>query len=289
MLIVELRGRRGKRGRAAALAVVALASVGHCARARNADTPLDAAFRSMYALDFASSEMHFAEYQRLHPLDPVGYAAESACVLFSELNRLRVLEAEFFVEDKRLFARPNILPDPQMKQRLFNLTARAQKIAEAKLGGDPSNEEGLFALALANGVLADYAALIEHRYWASLKFGKAGGDYAQKLLRANPKSFDAYVSTGVTQYIIGSLPAPVRWLGRLGGFSGNKEAGLSELRLAAEKGRYLKSYAKILLAVAYLRDNNRPAAAPLVAELAAEFPTNPLFVRQAKRLAAGSR
>ena len=279
-------GRAWDALRLAAFAVLALS---RSARPDTLDAQLEAGFRAMYALDFPLSEKHFAEHERLQPADPLGYAAEAACVLFTELNRLGVLEAEFYADDKKLFAKTKPRPGPPMRERLFTLTTRAQQVAEVELQRDPTDDAALFALALANGVLADYNALIEHRYWASLKFGKAGYEFAQKLVRVNPMFYDAYVSTGATNYIVGSLPAPVRWLARLGGLNGNKQTGLKQLHLAAEKGRYLKPYAKILLALAYLRDKNKPAAAALVAELSSEFPSNPLFEKQAKRLATGSR
>jgi hypothetical protein len=52
----------------------------------------------------------------------------------------------------------------------------------------------------------------------------------------------------------------------------------------AEKGRYLKPYAKILLANAALRDDKRPEAVRLLKELAAQFPGNALFQEELKKL-----
>jgi hypothetical protein len=57
--------------------------------------------------------------------------------------------------------------------------------------------------------------------------------------------------------------------------------------LTAEHGRYLGPYARILLAIAYVREKDKPRARLLLASLRDEFPSNPLFAREIARLDAG--
>jgi hypothetical protein len=52
----------------------------------------------------------------------------------------------------------------------------------------------------------------------------------------------------------------------------------------AEQGHYFKPYAKILLAIAALRDKNKVLAGQLMEELAREFPGNGLFKDEVKKL-----
>jgi hypothetical protein len=59
---------------------------------------------------------------------------------------------------------------------------------------------------------------------------------------------------------------------------------LARLRITAEKGRYLKPYARLLLAVAALRDKDRVRARELMAGLASEFPHNRLYAEELARL-----
>ena len=248
------------------------------------DPTLEAGFRAMYALDFPSAGRLFGEYKNARPSDPIGYAVEATCLVFSEFNRLKVLEAEFEADNKKFLAPPAVPADTQLKRRILELSERTQQLAEARLRQDPADEGALFALALTNGILGDYTAHLEHRYWSAAKYGRQGDEFARKLLQHNPQFYDAYIWTGVTNYIYGSLPLPVRWPARLFGLYGDKSTGVANLRLAAEKGQYLKPYAKILLSITYLRENNKPAAAALLTELSSEFPTNGLFAAQAKRL-----
>jgi hypothetical protein len=56
------------------------------------------------------------------------------------------------------------------------------------------------------------------------------------------------------------------------------------LKMVADKGRYLKPYAKILLAIVALRHNKKQDARSYLAELSEEFPQNDLFRQELKRL-----
>jgi hypothetical protein len=53
--------------------------------------------------------------------------------------------------------------------------------------------------------------------------------------------------------------------------------GIQQLEIAADHGRYLRPFAKILLALAALRENKPELARTQLNELVAEFPENPLF------------
>ena len=82
------------------------------------------------------------------------------------------------------------------------------------------------------------------------------------------------------------MAAPVRWFLRIGGLAGDKKQGLAELQLTAEHGRYLGPFARILLAIAYVRDRDRGRAREVLIALRDEFPQNSLFAREIARLDA---
>jgi hypothetical protein len=107
---------------------------------------------------------------------------------------------------------------------------------------------------------------------------------AEKLLATDPTCYDAYLAIGVENYILGLKPAPVRWLLRLYGAQTDKDMGIQRLQLTATKGHYLLPFARLLLAVAALRDKNRNQARELLQNLAQEFPNNQLYKRELSRL-----
>jgi hypothetical protein len=249
-----------------------------------ASSVLDQGFSGLYNLDFAGAQRDFAEWQQLHPEDPVGPVSEAAGFLFSEFNRLGVLEAQFYENDKAFAARPKLSPDPALRQHFMDAIRRAENLSHARLVKDSKDRDALFALTLSSGLQADYAALIEKRNLASLHFTKEASVSAQELLAVCHDCYDALVATGFSKYIIGSMAAPVRWILRLGGLPSDKQGGIADLQTTAEHGHYLAPFARILLAIAYVREKDKSRALLLLTGLRREFPGNTLFPREIAHL-----
>jgi hypothetical protein len=155
----------------------------------------------------------------------------------------------------------------------------------------PDDPDALYALCVSHGVLVDYTALIDKKRLASLSQPKRSNACAQRLLKAHPQTYDAYVTVGFTEYLAGSLPFFVRWFVRFEGVEGDKQAGIRILHQAAQSGRYLGPFAKILLAVAYLREKKLPESRRWLAEFNQDYPENqlvrPELAKLSGRLAGG--
>jgi hypothetical protein len=249
-------------------------------------SPLDRGFTGLYNLDFDCAQEDFAAWQRMHPDDPMGPVSEAAGFLFSEFNRLGVLEAQFYENDAAFFDRPKLTPDPALRNRFQSAIQRAETLAHAKLAKDPKDRDALLALTLSSGLQADYAALIEKRNLASLHFTKQASAAAQNLLAVCHDCYDALLATGFSKYIIGSMAAPVRWILRLRGLPADKQGGIADLQTTAQHGHYLAPFARILLAIAYVREKDRAQALDLLSGLQREFPGNTLFPREIAHLRA---
>jgi hypothetical protein len=249
-------------------------------------TPLDHGFTGLYMLDFAGAQKDFTSWQTQHPDDPMGPVSEAAGLLFSEFNRLGVLEAQFFENDEAFVDRPKLSADPEVHKKFQAAIDRAEKLAHARLQKNSRDRDGLFAMTLSSGLQADYASLIEKRNFASVRFTKDATNYAQQLLAVCPDCYDALLATGFSKYIVGNLIAPLRWILRMGGLSADKQGGLSDLQTTAAHGHYLAPFARILLAIAYVREKEKPKAIELLTGLQHDFPSNPLFARQIARLRA---
>ncbi len=249
--------------------------------------PLDHGFQLLYNLDFDHAHNVFAAWEKSHPDDPMGPTCDAAGVLFSEFHRLGVLEAQFFENDKKFENRQKLTPDPVVRERFNAAIQKAESIARARLAKNSKDKDALFAMTLTNGLQGDYAALIEKRNLASLRYTKQATAWGDQTLAVDPDCYDAHIAGGISKYIIGSMAAPVRWLVRLGGVSGDKQEGIKELRLTAERGHYLAPFANILLAIAYVREHDKPRARELLASLRDQFPANPLFAEEIARLDSG--
>lgn len=257
------------------------------AAAMDIDPQLDTGYRLLYKLDFSRAQQEFSSWEQQHGDDPLGPASEAAGILFSELQRLGVLEAQFYENDAAFQARKKLSPDPIAHVGFDAALRRAERLARARLAKDPKDLNGLFALTMSFGLKADYAALIEKRNMESLHLSREASAWADQLLAVHPDCYDAHIAGGINRYLIGSMAAPLRWFLRLGGVKGDKQAGIAELQLTAERGHYLAPFARILLAIAYVREKDKPRARELLASLRKDFPENPLFAREIARLDSG--
>lgn len=250
------------------------------AAAASAETPLEIGYRQMYNLQFADAHRTFAGWQGTHPDDPLGPASDAAAYLFSEFDRLHILQSEFFVHDQHFFTDRKLSPDAAVKRKFDADIDAARRLAARA----PQNPDCQFAAILANGLHSDYVALIETRYAASFQEMKASRMIAERLLAAHPDMYDAWIAIGIENYMLSVKPLPLRWLLRLAGGETDRAVGLEKLKLTAEKGHYLAPFAKLLLAVAALRDHNTWRARTLLEGLVREYPHNTLYAQELARL-----
>jgi len=269
---------------AAFWAMLAPAPVALFAVTNASSSDLDSGYRQMYNLQFEEAHQTFRAWEQSHPDDPLGPTSDAAAYLFAEFDRLGVLQSELFVDDERLKKGEKLVSDPETKLAFDSALAKSEQLANRTLSVSPQDRNALFAKVLNLGMRGDYLALIEKRLFISLSYMKNAGILAERLLAIDPSYYDADLAIGVENYILGSSPAPVRWLLRAYGAETDKNRGIQKLRLTAEKGHYLLPYARLLLGVVALRDGDRNQAREILADLAREFPNNKLYVRELARL-----
>lgn len=269
--------------------VVALALLaGTSAQAAGAPE-LDAGFHLLYETNFEQARARFRTWQQANPTDPLGYAAEAAGFLFEEFYRQDVFTSTFFLDDKKLLEGVAHPPNPQRRAGFMASNQRARELARQQLRGNPRDADALFALTITSGMLADYTSLIEKRHLQSLMYVREAEASAEKLLDADPNLADAYLALGAAHYMIGSLPAHKRFFLWFAGIRGDRQHGMAELEMTAMHGHYLRPFAKILLAVVFLREKQPERTRALLEELTAEFPQNPLFARELANLEKTTR
>ena len=196
----------------------------------------------------------------------------------------RSLKSSCSQTKKRMKDRRKVTPDPQIKAAFERKLAKAEEIAAEILARSSNATDALFAQVLVNGLRGDYAALIERRNGAGLKFLKSSRSIAERLLGIDPTYYDAYLAIGIENYLVGLRSAPMRCLLRMSGAQANKNEGIAKLKITAEKGRYLAPYARILLAIAAVRDKDSHTARELLSGLVQEFPQNRLYRSELARL-----
>jgi len=84
----------------------------------------------------------------------------------------------------------------------------------------------------------------------------------------------------VTKIVELEVTGGTRFILRFGGIHGDKKLGMEQLGKTIENGRYLKPFAKILLALAARRQKQDGLAQKLLRELSEEFPASPLYAAE---------
>lgn len=264
--------------------LVALSAFATLAAADTPGDPIERAFSRLYNFDFSGAHAILEACIADNTADPLPYAVRAAVHLFYELDRLAILEGEFFADDKRLTEKKRMKPDPEIRRRFFQSIEQAQSRARVTLATATDDYRGMYAMCMTHGLVMDYTALVEKRHLGSLSLAKQSNACAQRLLKAHPQAYDAYVTTGFTEYLVGSLPFYIRWFVRFDDVKGSKEQGIQNLRLVVQSGHYLKSFAKVLLAIAYLREKQPQETEKLLSELAHDYPQNQLFRKELAKI-----
>jgi hypothetical protein len=250
---------------------------------------LQSGYQDMYNLRFDAAHKEFQAYERANPADPMGPVSDAAAYLFFEFERLNVLRSDFLTNDKNFVSSRRLNADPAVKRDFEAALARAKTLSDAILQKLPDSRDALLANVIRIALHADYVAAIEKDNWQALNEIKQSRILADTLIKKYPDCYDAYLAMGVENYLLSQKVAPLRLFLRMTGAQTDKQQGIVKLRIVADKGHYLRPYAKILLAVAALRDDNSKEAVALLRQLASQFPGNSLFQDEIKKLCDSSQ
>ena len=241
---------------------------------------LSTGFDLLYEQRFAEARETFANWQSSNPEEPFGEAAIAASYLFEELYRQHVLTSDFFLNDKKFRNGIDGKPNPERMRNFRAALAQTERLARDRQRTSPDDAEALLALTLAAGMESDALSILEKKHLEGVKRMKEANKYAKQLLAQHPDVTDAYIAPGIANYIIGSQSAGARVALWFGGIHGDKKLGMEQVGKTAENGRYLRPFAKIILALAARRENQDALAQRLLLELKQQYPDNVLFASE---------
>jgi hypothetical protein len=242
--------------------------------------PLDDGYRDMYNLRFLDAHIKFQDWMKAHPDDPMGPVSDAAAWLFSEFERLHIIDVQLFANQSKFDSRDSLTPDPAVRKSFEERLNQATNLADAALKRNAKDARALYVKTLVSGMRSDYALMIDKKDLAALNYSKEASAWSKQTLEANPKMYDAYLASGVENYMLSLKWAPLRWFLSFTGAGTNREEGLRLLRLTATQGYYLAPFARMMLAVAALRENKPQEARNILIELKKEFPMNALYDRE---------
>jgi len=279
--VVSVRNKKAPTSRRTPKVVLILFVVAATALGQKTDKPsLDElrtkGYDALYNLDYDGARTHFQEIVRSYPDHPAGPECLAFVLWLQELYRSRYLQATHYSTNS--LANENARkPDPQVVNQFRQWTRAAESLAEARLKRDPKDIEALYLLGATEGLRAVFAAAIEKRYTAALRSSTDSVDHHRQVLKLDPSYHDAELTIGMQDYIIGSLPLPLKMLAGLSGVRGSKKRGLEGLERVANEGHWASDMARLLLIDIYKKEKRWPEAVAVSQQLASKYPRNYFF------------
>ena len=231
---------------------------------------------ALYNIDYDKADRDFNEIVKLYPNHPGGYQLLAARLWIKTLYESRRLQVSLY-NSESFYVNGDDKVDPKIVTEFRNLTREAKRLAEGKLKQEPKNIEALDFLANTEGLKASFEEAVERRHYAALRDGNDAVDHHREVLKIDPKYIDAQITIGLYEYVVGSLPLPVKIIAGATGFRGSKKRGLKLLEEVAQQGRWSQDDAKTVLVLLYTREKRFAEVVTLTRELSAKYPRNYLL------------
>ena len=231
---------------------------------------------ALYNIDYDKAYRDFKQIATLYPNHPGGSQLLAARLWIKTLYESRRLQSSLYSSES-FYTNGDDKVDPKVVDEFRDLTRESKRLAEARLKLDPKDIEALDFLANTEGLKASFAEAVERRHFAALRAGNSAVDHHRDILKLDPNYVDAQLTIGLYEYVVGSLPLPVKLIAGVGGFRGSKKRGLELLEQVAKEGRWAQDDAKTVLVLLYTREKRFADILPLTRELSAKYPRNYLF------------
>jgi len=251
-----------------------ISSAGQDQRAQ-LDTLRAEGYEALYNLDYQSARKRFQKMIEIAPDNPVGPQCYASSLWLEQLNQAWELKATLYSGDAYASEKPSV--DRRQVEEFRKWTRRTKTLSEARLRKDPRDVEALYFLGAAEGLEAAYAAGVEKRFMAALRSASSSVDHHQEVLKLAPDFHDAELTIGLQNYVIGSLPLPLKMIAATMGVRGSKKRGLETLERVSREGQWARDVARVLLIDLYKREKRWNDAIKMAHDLSEKYPRNYLF------------
>jgi tetratricopeptide (TPR) repeat protein len=228
---------------------------------------------ALYNFDYDKALKDFREINRLFPSHPAGPQLLAARVWVKTLYESRRLQSTLY-SSEAFYSSGDDKVDPAVINEFRSLTREAKRRSDARLKQYPRDIEALYWLGVTEGLKASFEEAVERRHISALRNGNDAVDHHREVLKLDPNFVDAGLTIGLYEYVVGSLPLPIKIVAGVTGFRGSKKKGLAMLERVAKDGEWTRDDARSLLIVLYTREKRYLDALALARELAAKYPRN---------------
>ena len=230
-----------------------------------------------YNLEYDQAIAAFEKLRDADPDNPSRQNNVATAYFYKQLYLAGVLQGDLFSSSNKFFRTKKIQVEPAIANTFWEANDAAIRICEQRLKGNEADEEALYSCGVAYATRSTYQGLIERSKFGFLSSARKSNDYHARLILLNPRYYDAYLIPGLFDFLLGSLPKPLKVLLYFTGLSGDKQRGMQAVKSVTEWGQEAKEDAKILLTIMYRRERRHADARQVVEDLAASYPRNYIF------------
>lgn len=234
-------------------------------------------FDDLYNLDYDRAQLIFAALKKENPLHPAPPLYLSIIGWLRELFRRQELNLDLFMSPSFFTRSTTVEMPPERRTDFFNHIQQCQDLNQRILSKNPRNLDALYFLGSSYGILSAFSFTIDRNLRKAFVYGNKAYEYDHRVVKIDPAYYDAYMTVGLYQYVVGSLPWYVRWLAAIAGYFGTKEQGLRDLELAVTRGEYVKTDAQIIRMAMRVYEGRPREALADAEDLHRRFPRNYIF------------
>jgi hypothetical protein len=233
---------------------------------------------AVYNLDYKVAREKFERMVKIAPDHPAGYIYLANNLWLEWLNSSRRLSASLYNGDS--FYQQDAEEDkfdPKREKEFNDYIKQAIAVAKARVQKNPQDTEALYYQGAALGLRAGYSVTVKRSFRRAMGDANGSTQIQKRVVKMDPNYHDAYLSIGLYEYVIDSLPFVWRTLARLAGLKGSKKRGLEHLELTTQKGKFAADDARVILIGLYSREKQPEKALEMISYLAAKYPRNYLL------------
>ena len=241
--------------------------------------------RALYNLDYTEAKEKFSQMTKIIPDHPAAYVYLANNLWLETLNKSRRLSTSLYSGTSFYIQKNESDNSDKERDREFErLITRATALSTAAIQKNPADPEALYYQASALGLRAGYTATVGRSFRRAIGDANKSIQLDNKVLKVDPGYYDAYLSIGLYEYVVDSLPFAWRVLARLAGLKGSKNRGIQELESVVEHGKYASDDARVLLIGLYTRERKPERALEKLDYLYKKYEQNYLFGVERGRL-----
>jgi len=245
-----------------------------------------AGFNALYNMEYEPAAEQFREMIRLDSAHPAGYIYLASSVWLRHLASLRRLQTQIYNRNDSFFVKANDTVDPAVDRQFQDLITKGMQLAESQLKKNKNDVAALYFLGVAKGALAGYESTVKRSFFSSLRNGSRAVALHREALKRDPNFTDAYLSVGMYDYVLGSLPLAVKILAFVSGHHGSKKEGLKELEKVYKEGKFARVEAGVILILLYDREKRLEDSLKIQQVLSAQYSRNSIFRSEMARTLA---